>query len=685
MATAGDVNRDKIEKSIKEITETGEWVLDQQKLKHIKSFCKKANVNVDITFECIMSQLKKKHAQIRYSSLQLIEQLFDRSKHFRELLTEDFPVFTQLAVGIQDKKLPPPEQVAVKLKEYAIALIQSWLTKYGERYRQIDIAYEFLLNNGILARENGSLASIHASDRNKSNTEARRRVNQLNRFELLKADVDNHLEIIRDNLINMEGCFEILVPKNDFITNDGSTIDFDALLKGEADTGDSSTNHTYSDTYKDSILSHGLGSNRYKITIDMSEDSLLEDIKETDENRIIFDELREAYSLLETKHMNQLDNWMNTLIRMDVMPNKVEKEKIVKELVNLKAQATEDIEKAKLLGIKLIPREERKRIDTTGIGNELLDDDDDEFEDELFEEIDLKQAKSITNDTQHTLSSSKLPPLQRIFPLAFEPNMIEDVTYSGPPIMTENDRRPENTENKERQKQDIEREELLKRAPVVEWGDDLYYWDKKNAQFNTSGIERNHRFMGVGEGTNEIPDHLLDQLRKRPIYYKTEEPKELQACRHPLHNGGLCPRKDLVTCPFHGPIIPRDELGRPIGREDESPQTYDDSPNDNIEAETTYKPHSKKPDPEVMNNLWELLESDVTNQSGKITKRRRGRKLEKKPTKKSALVNVNKKPSTSFSRLERHINSSKSRKKTEEAMEYEREMKSRNKEANNWH
>lgn len=34
--------------------------------------------------------------------------------------------------------------------------------------------------------------------------------------------------------------------------------------------------------------------------------------------------------------------------------------------------------------------------------------------------------------------------------------------------------------------------------------------------------------MGVGEGNNEMPDHLLDELRKRTIYYKSEAPKEIQ-------------------------------------------------------------------------------------------------------------------------------------------------------------
>jgi hypothetical protein len=104
--------------------------------------------------------------KIRYSSLQLIEQLFDRSKLFRDLLTEDFPVFTQLTVGIQDKKLPPPVQVAAKLKDYALALIKAWYIKFGERYHQLGIAFDFLMNHGYMSNNSSSLSNIHANNAN---------------------------------------------------------------------------------------------------------------------------------------------------------------------------------------------------------------------------------------------------------------------------------------------------------------------------------------------------------------------------------------------------------------------------------------------------------------------------------------------------------------------------------------
>lgn len=90
-----------------------------------------------------------------------------------------------------------------------------------------------------------------------------------------------------------------------------------------------------------------------------------------------------------------------------------------------------------------------------------------------------------------------------------------------------------------------------------------------------------------------------------------------------------------------------------------------------------------------MNNLWEILENDVMGQSGHETMKRgsatRAGKVSKKKQKpKSALINVNKKPDTSYTRLNKQISTAKSKKLVEEAIEYEREMKSRNKEANSW-
>lgn len=107
----------------------------------------------------------------------------------------------------------------------------------------------------------------------------------------------------------------------------------------------------------------------------------------------------------------------------------MEKEKLIKELINVKGSATEEIRKAKLLGIEAYHKE-LKRIDTANIEEE-----DDEFGDELFEDVNVDEINAGENE-KRTLKSSKLPPLQRLFPLSYDPNMMDDATYSGPPSIS---------------------------------------------------------------------------------------------------------------------------------------------------------------------------------------------------------------------------------------------------------
>ena len=98
--------------------------------------------------------------------MQLAEELFQRSHRFRELLADEFPAFLSLTVGIQKRTLPPPPNVAAKLKQYALALVKSWHEKYAALYRPLGIGYDYLLHQGFLAQGTSSLASIHASHDN---------------------------------------------------------------------------------------------------------------------------------------------------------------------------------------------------------------------------------------------------------------------------------------------------------------------------------------------------------------------------------------------------------------------------------------------------------------------------------------------------------------------------------------
>lgn len=106
-------------------------------------------------------------------------------------------------------------------------------------------------------------------------------------------------------------------------------------------------------------------------------------------------------------------------------------------------------------------------------------------------------------------------------------------------------------------------------------------------------------------------------------------------------------------------------------------------PKDRVEpSESTIEPEPPANNP--MDGLWELIEGDVMNQSNREIINPRTRAQKKRKKEKSALINIRKKPNTSFTRLNKHIDSRETRKMVEESIEYEREMKSRNKHDNNW-
>ncbi|KAI9030689.1 hypothetical protein CLU79DRAFT_731065 [Phycomyces nitens] len=628
-----------LERLIKQITETGEWDLDPHTLKSIKKLCKQSHTNVDIAFYFIWTQLQKKQSQIRYSCLQLINVLFCRSHYFRTLVAKDFQTFLKLSMGVR-QPLPPPVQD--QLRRYATDIIKAWKEKYGRVQREIANGYYFLEYHNLL--DNRSLESGR-QDQNRANVQSRIRAIHERRVDQIKAEMEDYLKMIQENLMTMDSCFLILVPRNS-----ETNVDFDALIKGDLE-----SSRAPDGSFRERILSHGLGSSRYQITIDFSKDSAMEDIQETPENTIVYDQLRQGLKLIKKRHLQQLNDWIKVLSKSEYNDKK-QKESLLKKLIDVKVEMTRVLQKTRLLGITIPDSCPKNTLDNSKPKDENDNDDDDddndnEFRDEWFEEIVVpKQAQA--SKTMH-IDSKALPPSQRIFPLAYEPEMAQDITYRGALVgPSQTIGRPTEYSPKGKQKEDTTRQELLKRAPVVEWGEDLYYWDKTHVQFNTSGLEKNHRFLGVGEGENELPASLLDDLRKRPRYYQ-EKSGPLRACGAPLHNGGLCPRRDLVICPFHGKIVARDSIGQPLDPT-QAPQV---------------------PQSGTSRELWEDIEGEVMVQTGQ--EKIEGHKKRKRDHK-SGLVDVRQnKPKSVHRRLEDKLSTRAVRDSVEEAVEYERSQRSR--------
>ncbi|KAI7854411.1 hypothetical protein BDC45DRAFT_125870 [Circinella umbellata] len=280
------------------------------------------------------------------------------------------------------------------------------------------------------------------------------------RLEQISRDSEEYLPIIYENLQQMEGCFEILIPKFD----DRSEIDFDALMKGDIDSSKAMTDDQ--NTYKEELRSHGLGSSRYKLEIVISKNPVADEVHESKENKVVYEQLREGYKVARDKHIKQLTEWANSLGRMELPANNGVRNVLLKKLLDVKADVAETTRKAELLGIQIPSKEEQKSDDD--------DDEDDEYLNELFEEVDVPSSSS----TSKRQRKPKLPPARRIFPLAFEPGMEDDATYNRtrtlPEVKTsetkqQGELRPSRDKGKGKATIASDtKEDLLKKAPVVE-------------------------------------------------------------------------------------------------------------------------------------------------------------------------------------------------------------------------
>ena len=89
--------------------------------------------------------------------------------------------------------------------------------------------------------------------------------------------------------------------------------------------------------------------------------------------------------------------------------------------------------------------------------------------------------------------------------------------------------------------------ELMSRAPVIPWDDDLAVWDKKEMAFNTSGLEYSHRFLGVGDGSNMVSQATLERMKMRTRIYDPELPKFIKVQSNDCRTCVLCESPSYLT------------------------------------------------------------------------------------------------------------------------------------------
>lgn len=448
--------------------------------------------------------------QVRYLALLIIDELFMRSKLFRTLLVENLDQLLSLSVGFRrNLPLPAPPAVASVLRSKAIEFLEKWNASFGIHYRQIRLGFDYLKNTLRFQFPNlqANAARIQQERRER---ELRSKEILRNKFETLKENLSSIKEEIQSTIDEIGECLEIVRTKEEL----------ENILLGPLDDEDF-------EEYRPSELR--------QIRLDSLKEG--EKIHENNENKVVFDALRELYKLLVTKHMVSVQEWISVLIRVEVADNRF-KDSMLKEFIDIRNR---------LQSVK------KKCVESGCALPDTVKHDKEEEEEDFWEEGKIESTEIGGSNESNKVNEN--------FTMASTSGEVKTGSSEC-----------ENEKLNYNESQGCEhagagssflRSKLLAEAPVIKWGAFLDNWgSNRDVLANQRGMEFESHWGRVDYDA-VIPAEKIAELNLRATLY-TEEQVEIQPCRAPLRKGGLCQRRDVRVCPFHGSIIPRDDEGNPI-------------------------------------------------------------------------------------------------------------------------
>ncbi|XP_067312894.1 UV-stimulated scaffold protein A [Pseudorasbora parva] len=681
--------RDKLSQLVEELTTSGEPQLSQDKMKEVKKICKVSNDYIDHFYHLIMTQLNQEHAEIRLSAFQMVSEVFSRSHHFRNLLITNFQEFLELTVETDaEQPLPPPKEVARKLRTLAIQTVQTWHATYGEAYKKLSLGYHFLKQ--IKKVDFHDVEARTLAER-KRQEEKQKRLERIYKEKLEKAkqEMEEMTAEIEETLTEMNNCIKLLATDDlNLFSEEASAANMAAeddsdqpccskALSGERaekrKDGERDESTDEEDADENLFLrSTGLISYKYQLELNLSTGV---QVRETEENEALVNTVRDLHKLITSRHLPVVRSWVQVFTKVGV------EEELIRRATELKKSLEQALRRHEDLHIDYKDRERRvMRAPEEG------EDDEDDFVDvpekEGYEphvpehlraeygldetpstsasEAKAKPVKPVSKRPVPQVSSSLSRLQRKIRDEEQDPTCAAATLHvlrkrlgSDPPISM-----PEAAESRGQEVMNAEKAAV--NAPVVPFGVDLYYWGEEQP---TAGkiIKQTsqHQFWVPHEVEEEVENKELSaEMKSRYITFAGKFKPVEHTCKAPKPDGSLCERQDRVKCPFHGRIIPRDELGRPVNREDAL----------RLEKEKR-KQEEEQPDwrdPQLMREIeaatGEDLGSSRTYGKGKKGGKRKSKK--KYPN----LTDLKQNANTSRSRLEKKVFNKSSMRRVTEVM-----------------
>lgn len=208
----------KIKSIIRRLTHSGETELNKDDLTELKKICQASSDDLMVVvykqcFKC----LRKEHAQVRVSTVKLIDYLFVKSYVMRSELLDHFDTFLELTLAITQRpkimlRLPPPKKYATLLQELTAKTIHKWHADFGQGYEKLRYAYRFLKEHKLVDFAAFQVTNHEQLSRQQKLAEQQNRVltrsieNRLKEYRELKPELEQLIAQI-------ESLIDLLVPQ----------------------------------------------------------------------------------------------------------------------------------------------------------------------------------------------------------------------------------------------------------------------------------------------------------------------------------------------------------------------------------------------------------------------------------------------------------------------------------------
>lgn len=535
--------REDISRILTEVTSTSGLIPESSGLRSLKSFARASESNLRNLFDLLGDKLRANHSQVRYLTLHIVDELFMRSKLFRELLVSTFESFLQYTVGHRTTSpLPPPSERALMLREKALEFTEKWNGAFGLHYRALHLGFRYLKDT-LRYKFPNLLEQRVAEDRQRRMKEDRMRKLLAAKLDLFQENFSDLRGEIEATLDQMQQAFEIL------------------------ESSGCGSNPSAADKENNGFCEEEFSGDEYEETMFGARElrrAALETVAEekrrkvSADNSAVLDSLRELLKVLCKRHIPATQGGLTLLFRVETNDKK-QTEQLLKSLIDLKNRLLDARTSCAKYGVtpellRSSPTGSDDEEDIEGVewetGPIVIQNIDAKMDGRATEQV---KNESIVRDAskrdEHGRSS-----LEKVACKNRErkPGMGSEAKISHRGTVKENP-------------------DLLQKAPVIPWGHYLEHWGEEHrVQIDSRGLDVDNHW-GPVDSEAVFPADRVKEFSQRTSYY---EPQALpnRPCKAPLKSGGLCQRRDFLKCPMHGVIIPRDEKGQPIAVGDEGCQ-----------------------------------------------------------------------------------------------------------------